>query len=333
MEDITMAQRAANKIIKPYDYAGDYYDVKYHLNNSMLSVYNDDPKLFFEIFMGRGGPEHSTPAMEFGKLVHCQLLTPDLLKEQYVCDTGCNKPTSVQQKKYCLNRAAGMSKKDAFKKAGYHTAYDDGRVDEIEERLKEYMDSLKNSNGRKLFSTEDRDKLLTIQWSFQTHQGIRDLWDRGEAQYSEFEVRWMHPCGMKCKAKMDRIMVDQTNREITIVDLKTTSDSPKEFVHKTERNFNGTASQLAFYTLALVQKYELRIDAWKFHYYLVYAGSKTGMVYLIKLTENHVRGFLDQNLHALEDTIRDINRQYKTKGEADSKEVDYTVGLEDILEQ
>lgn len=98
---------------------------------SSFSKFMDSPRHFLEYKLDK---RKSTPAMEFGTLVHCLVLEPDEFEERYeIKDIA--EPSTELSKSFCDNIIQGIDAQTAFEMAGYKK----GNPHEIQAKYQEYI--------------------------------------------------------------------------------------------------------------------------------------------------------------------------------------------------
>ena len=113
---------------------------------------------------------------------------------------------------------------------------------------------------------------------------------------NEFQINWDHPDGVPCKSLLDRLVIDHENKEVTLIDLKTTShlsdfkESFKEFKYY---------RQLSFYWMAIkwyfVNELQKDISEYDLNTYIVAINTgKITEVKVFKIMPRHLDDGLDE---------------------------------------
>ncbi|GMO37939.1 MAG: hypothetical protein Pg6B_09960 [Candidatus Azobacteroides pseudotrichonymphae] len=126
------------------------------------------------------------------------------------------------------------------------------------------------------------------------------------------KVCFRHNCGLLCKSKIDRIQWDMKEKRVWIIDLKTSSHNPSQFVREVEREMNSYLQQLAYYTMAMKETYHISND-WTSEYYFIYIGSRTCNVYLVRVGE-----ILEDRIWKIDEDICAIHEKIE-RGENQSR--------------
>ncbi|BAG84064.1 PD-(D/E)XK nuclease-like domain-containing protein [Candidatus Azobacteroides pseudotrichonymphae] len=291
-------------------YQDDYYKLKGHLNHSMLCIYQEDPVLFWDLWYGRKEPDPESAAMAFGKMVHSAILTPEEFQNEYSLMEG-SMPKSINMEKFCEAVIEGKTLTDAYM-ANYRVLPKDApaKAKELYNELKGYIRC--KQEGKPPISEEDMSRINTILTNYKDHQGVQEVINKGDNAMNELEVRFQHDCGLPCKSKLDRIQWDMKEKRVWIIDLKTSSHNPTQFVREVERGMNSYLQQLAYYTMAMKETYHLYND-WIFEYYLIYIGSRTCNVYLVRVGE-----ILEDRIWKIDEDICAIHEKIE-RGENQSR--------------
>lgn len=140
-----------------------------------------------------------------------------------------------------------------------HEYYDnikdpDKRIAKISENFicKEYFLELKEAKGKVILSQEEYDKIYTIVDSLMSYETTGKFFRINQPEgikiFNQFGILFEHN-NIPCKALLDFIVVDEINKTITPVDLKTTFKPTHDFDRAVrERRYD---IQAAWYTLAL----------------------------------------------------------------------------------
>jgi hypothetical protein len=233
-------------------------------------------------------PEEKNPVLERGTMIHEYLLQPEEFQKDYVVWSK-SRPFSAQQEKFCQalassleiepNRAILSAYKDAYSTAGKS---DDKMLSEglkIASTLKDYIDFLKENDGRIMITPSEYKMLAKIQHNIIAHKLADNiLYPRPTSDsfvtYHEFHINWTYyvkmAAGVNCKSLLDGLTLDFKNKKATIYDLKTTA---KLWHFEESIDMYDYLRQLCFYYQAVVWylKYELKEDpnSWTFKFYII----------------------------------------------------------------
>lgn len=261
-----------------------YYEDNSRISNSSLGWFLISPRYYKDMLEGTI-KNKATSAMDNGSMIHMYLLQPEEFKQTYLI-LDFQAPTSAQQKQFCLDYVASNANKAIYKaveafKANYSTA---GKSDdkiakeslEMALKWKSYIKFLRSSNaGKKVITWADMNMLIKIKENVRKHKKANELLfniveSPGITAKNEFHINWVwhirpsDPFGidrttLDCKSLIDRLIIDHTKKQISLVDIKTTvsvSDFKKSF------DTYDYGRQMAFYWFAITwyMEKELKID-------------------------------------------------------------------------
>lgn len=262
----------------------DYYNIK-AVSNSSLSWFQKSPK-FFKMMLDKEIGELTPSYFEKGQQIHMYLLEPDEFDLEYVF-LDYDTPKSKQQKDFCESYARsrkGTKEEKLIKsyKKAYTTKENDEKVLEkavkLSDDYRDYIKYIKQSQVKKVLPHNMLLKLNDIRSAVLSHKKAKELmYNEHNSTFgnddklfimNELPVLWEYPkpYDVPCKSMLDRIIIDHEKKEITMVDLKTTSHL-SEFKDKAlEYRYNR---QLAFYWMAIhwYFKYELKMDIGEYKKY------------------------------------------------------------------
>lgn len=233
-------------------------------------------------------PEEKNPVLERGTMIHEYLLQPEEFQKHYVVwDKG--RPLSAQQEKFCQVLASSLEIEpnkaiiNAYKEA-YSTT---GKTDEkmlsegtkIVSTLKDYIDFLRQNDGRIIISVSEAKMLDKIKYNIEHHHKLAGelLKPKNNYQYEthhEFHINWVYyiekAAGVDCKSLLDSLSFDFIEKIVTIMDLKTTA---KLWRFEESIQAYDYLRQLDFYKKAVMWylKEELNEDVndWQFDFYII----------------------------------------------------------------
>lgn len=247
-----------------------YYEDRTRISNSNIGWFLNKGPAFLHKMLTDPPPEEKNPVLERGTMIHMYILQPEEFQKTYVV-WDKSRPTSAQQEKFCQelantveiepNRAILSAYKEAYSTAGKS---EDKMLSEglkIASTLKDYIDFLKENDGRIMISPWDAQMLDKIKQNAQSHKlAANIIWPRGisgrytldcpittimydnfigdptEVTFHEFHINWewemlIEESGssepptlvqVKCKSLLDGLALDFKNNIATIYDLKTT---------------------------------------------------------------------------------------------------------------
>lgn len=312
-----------------------YYEDKTRISNSAIGWFLNKGPTFLHKMLTEDMPEEKSPALERGTMIHEYILQPEEFQKNYVVWDKA-KPISAQQEKFCQeltntteiepNRAVLSAYKEAYSTRGKS---DDLILSEglkIASTLKDYIDFLKQNDGRKMISPWDVKMLEKIKQNIESHKLAWDIiWPLGyynigptlngycdenidKKAHHEFHINWTYyvkmAAGVECKSLLDGLTLDFKSKTVIIYDLKTTQklwhfeDSIEQYDY---------LRQLAFYKHAVrwYLKNELgeNPDEWTFEFYII--GIDTTGSYDIRVFKIDDRTVTTRN-NTIYDALRDI---------------------------
>ena len=288
-----------------------YYEDLTRISNSNIGWFLNKGPAFLHKMLTDPPPEEKNPVLERGTMIHEYLLQPEEFQKDYVVWSK-SRPFSAQQEKFCQalassleiepNRAILGAYKEAYSTAGKS---EDKMLSEglkIASTLKDYIDFLKENDGRIMITPSEYRMLEKIKQNVQSHKlASKILMPAGENLYSwtgkeedltpvdcyhEFHINWEFYGEMPiaCKSLLDGLTLDFKNKRAIIYDLKTTA---KLWHFEESIEMYDYCRQLMYYTMAVgwYLKYECGEDPkeWEFKYYII--GIDTTGSYEIRVFE------------------------------------------------
>lgn len=278
-----------------------YYEDRTRISNSNIGWFLNKGPAFLHKMLTDPPPEEKNPVLERGTMIHMFLLQPEEFQKTYVV-WDKSRPTSAQQEKFCQelantveiepNRAILSAYKEAYSTAGKS---EDKMLSEglkIASTLKDYIDFLKENDGRIMINPWDAQMLEKIKQNIKSHklaskiietpvlETSKSFLDEPEpgtiihAAYHEFHINWTYYIkmadGVECKSLLDGLTLDFKNKKAIIYDLKTTQ---KLWHFEDSMNQYDYLRQLCYYYQAVVWylRYELKEDwnKWSFEFYII----------------------------------------------------------------
>ena len=291
-----------------------YYEDRTRISNSNIGWFLQKGPAYLHKMLTDPPPEEKNPVLERGTMIHEYILQPEEFQKDYVV-WDKNKPSSVQQEKFCQalantleiepNKAVLSAYKEAYSTVGKS---DDKMLSEglkIASTLKDYIDFLKENDGRKMISHWDYQMLQKIKnnikehklahrlvagpvaervWKFGADEAAKQIAEEGMLFQHEFHINWewemlVETSGspdppvlytVKCKSLLDGLTLDFKNSKAIIYDLKTTQ---KLWHFEDSIDQYDYLRQLMYYTMAvkwyLINEYSEDISKWTFEYYII----------------------------------------------------------------
>lgn len=272
---------------------------------------------------------------DFGQRLHMFILEPEEFNKNFI-HLEVEVPKSPQQKKFCEDFVASKKKtvKDKAIEA-YNKNYkapNDKKALELQESNTDYIKYLKSVKIYKdIINDSDWETLNEMKAELKNHKlanellfsDPEELLNEKIIKKSELEIYFTFD-GIECKSMLDRLIIDHENKEIKLVDLKTTSNM-FNFSESFDKFDYGR--QLAFYWTALMYYCKESIfsddDEWfkKFNEY-----KKTSYIVAIQsrgINECKVFRIPEKTLDDYADEITDLMLRYKWHKE--NNKWDYTM--------
>jgi hypothetical protein len=252
-----------------------YYSIP-SVSNSTLTWFKVSP-LYCWRRMNREIAEIEKSYTFLGKQLHLSLLEHEEFEKNYTY-LDFKTPTSKQQQSFCEDYVKwlkyeptdyGVFTEERAKIEAYKSNYAADKMtdaailkaaEKIYESNSEYIKYLEiRGDYREVLSKSRKELITTITQAIKSHKKANSLMftdfltNNNVKEFNEFPVFWSYPISvndelLKCKSLIDRLVVDHTNKKVTIVDLKTTSTLGDITAQIDDRNYYR---QLAFYRLAV----------------------------------------------------------------------------------
>jgi len=134
----------------------------------------------------------------------------------------------------------------------YNNYKDDVKIIALFNSFSDYYNFVKYPSDKIALTSATRDILFNCYQSLYVHPIANDLLfkeSEGETVLNEQAIYFEY-LNVPCKALLDRIIIDEANKKIKIIDLKTTAKSVA--LYKDTFDYYHTYRQLAFYKLAIM---------------------------------------------------------------------------------
>lgn len=301
-----------------------YYSDNTRLSNSNIGWFlNKGPAYLYKKLSGQIEDETSQ-SMTKGTMIHEYLLQPEEFQKDYVVWDKC-RPSSVNEEKFCQALADSVeiepnkSLLNAYK-AAYSTSgkSDDKMLSEATKKastLKEYIEFLKCKDQREMITPYSANQLVKIKDNIAKHKAACKLLQPADNEkvFHEFHINWEYisykdyhdvEFTCDCKSLLDSVTFDYNKKEVTLMDLKTTSHL-HNFVDAV--NTYDYTRQLYFYTKALKWYITNELhedgDTWRFKWYIIAIDSLTSDIRVFTFSYKQVYG---ENVEKVRSAIRDI---------------------------
>jgi len=259
----------------------EYYSDNTRVSNSSLGWFEQSPLYFYKRLNNLEQGEDVT-AFRKGTMIHMFILQPDEFWLHYqILDFEI--PKSDQQKdfaiKYIQSDAPTVNLKaiEAFKASYVIKGMSEDKIAseslKLALKLKRYIKYLRTKDNKVTISWSEYILLKQIKENVEKHKLasklLLDSTNKWCEAFSEFHIDWTHPGGLKCKSLLDRFLIDEENKTIYLIDIKTTNlfkdfaDSVKKYSY---------IRQMSFYWMAIfyyMKQYGINLDNWEFKTYIV----------------------------------------------------------------
>jgi hypothetical protein len=225
---------------------------------------------------------------ELGEQVHMNLLEPKLFKESYAY-VDYETPANKQQEGFCISYLTYNSSQidmdedlkltQAYKDNYSSTGKSPEKIIEIAKemynKLKSYIEFLEKSKKYKVVLNKTTwDLIKDTKQAVKQHTKANELLFTDKTiSKNEFQILWEYPkkfndTSLKCKSTIDRFVLDEENKKILLIDVKTTANLA-EFRESFDKY--SYYRQLAFYWMAIHEEFkdEYNLDEYTVESYIV----------------------------------------------------------------
>ena len=258
-----------------------YYEDLTRISNSNIGWFLQKGPAYLHKMLTDPPPEEKNSVLERGTMIHEYLLQPEEFQKDYVV-WNKSRPSSAQQEKFCQalassleiepNRAILSAYKEVYSTAGKS---EDKMLSEglkITSTLKDYIDFLKENDGRIMITPSEAKMLDKIKQNVQSHKLAKYIINNTEEciNHHEFHINWSWCGSINCKSLLDGLRIDGQRKVITIYDLKTTA---KLWHFEESIDMYDYCRQLCYYTMAvewyLINEMHEHPEDWRFKYYII----------------------------------------------------------------
>lgn len=249
------------------------------LSNSDLKLLKR-PSEFYAIKYGDEEREDKE-VFRLGDMLDLKCFDPDSIEEKYILREA-ESPSSAYHKSYVEHRLEGLDPIEAYSREYKTSNKSEEKIEkkakELEERYKEYIQFVKDAEGKAEYTVEDEYAVSQMKMSIMGHQAAARLIlaDEGkdhEEFFSHLAIEF-ELGEIPFKGEIDRLIVDTKNKRIQVIDLKTTGRPIYSFGYQAKKY--DYPRQLLIYGEGAAQFLKHRetikeeeIDEWKFQYLLV----------------------------------------------------------------
>jgi hypothetical protein len=186
-----------------------------------------------------------------------------------------------------------------------------------------YFKFLKETHGKLLMTQQDKNIVEGCSASLRAHVVANKLVFGEEHEWHNEKEVYFEQYGVKCRSKLDRIIVDHENKKVTLVDLKTSSTDVYGECTKVAdtgfltRDYHATGfmfsclrysyyRQIAFYENALKAEYPgYEIDS----YLVVIGTSGTADIAVYKMPQ----AWIEEGQKQIKDTLEEYKKYQETQ--------------------
>jgi len=236
-----------------------YYKEK-RISSSSLKYLEQSP-LTFKKFLDSEIEQEEKSYLTKGKQIHMAILEPELFKQNYI-HLEFETPKSEQQKQFCDNYLTYLlvEPEDIALSKAYKDNYKSAKEDPLTEanalkdKLAKYITYLqKRKQYKDILSTTDWDRIQDLKEGCKKHKKANELLFEDELStrqvFNELVIFWEDPIHkLPCKSMIDRLIIDDDNKKVILVDIKT-ANTFKEFKDRC-REFSYFR-QMSFYWYAI----------------------------------------------------------------------------------
>ena len=166
-----------------------YYEDLSRISNSNIGWFLEKGPAYLHKMLTDPPPEEKNPVLERGTMIHEYILQPEEFQKDYVV-WDKSRPSSAQQEKFCQalassieiepNRAILSAYKEAYSTKGKTEENMLSEGLKIASTLKDYIDFLKENDGRIMISPWDYQMLKKIRNNIEAHKlGPKIVWPNG----------------------------------------------------------------------------------------------------------------------------------------------------------
>lgn len=249
-----------------------YYEDNSRISNSAIGWFNKKGPQYLRDMLDGKAEGINGKFLEKGTMIHEYILQPEEFWKDYEI-LDFDTPKVSQQKTFC-ECYANLLSTDPFEEdstllvKAYRNSYSNSKNDvqvlvdatKLKETYTDYIKYLRISSTKNVISFADLNMLKNIKSNLKNHIAANALlWPTDEVEgHNEFHINWEHN-GVKCKSLLDRVVIDHSNKVITLIDLKTTADA-FNFKHSVEEYDYYRQIEFYFEALAWYFKNELGLD-------------------------------------------------------------------------
>ena len=270
-------------------------DIKYFndpaISNSDLGVLKDSP-WYFRLYKDKKTETITADHFELGTLIHLAILEPELFVVASI-----DKPGGMMGKFIDVYVECGMNEeaeKEAYKRSGFKYPIATVLKKLQDKDNKKYIDFIQKNHGKLLLTKAQKWTISNVEKGIQRNPTAFDmLFSNDEINcdvHNELELYGLLE-GVKIKGKIDKLVIDNENKVIRLIDLKSTSSAPYFRVKKVQDtgemtiDYQGTGffnsfkgwsyyRQMAFYKTLVAENFKELFETYAFECYMVPVNTK-----------------------------------------------------------
>lgn len=203
-----------------------YYDVN-RLSNTRMGYFDTNPAVYYsKVILNNKDDEYlDNKSLENGKLVHLYIEDP---KSFVIADV--NKIDGLLGN-FIEYKASGKSDEDSYKLSGFKISLE-SVIDKFNKpEAQSYFEYLKYPKDTIVLSSSQKNTISNCIMSIHKNDTVHKFLLGNELfceYFNELDIYWEYILGdftIGCKSRLDRVIIDHSERKIKIVDAKTTSGS------------------------------------------------------------------------------------------------------------
>jgi len=264
------------------------------ISNSDLGVLKDSP-WYFRQYKDKKIEKVSADHFELGTLIHLSILEPDLFVVASI-----DKPGGMMGKFLDIYVEFGMNEeaaKEAHTKSGYKLPLKTilNKL-ETDKDIKKYIEFIKVNKDKLLLTKQQKWVISNVEKGIQRNPKAHSiLWCKDIPNsfevFNELELYGILE-GVRIKGKIDKLTIDHVGKNISLIDLKSTSSAPYFRVKKVQNtgeltiDYQGTGffnsfkgwsyyRQMAFYKTLIAENFNELFKKYSFECYMVPVNTTT----------------------------------------------------------